>query len=95
MRINVQLPSVWRTDEYLADNYNPLKANKGTIMLFQNEVSQAGADAGSLSLWLAVHWWEVDILSTAPAPTTTTGLGGQKSDLGSHQSHIQCEHYMG
>lgn len=48
MRIKVQLPSVWQTDVYLAENYNPFKANKSTIMLFQHEVSQAGADAGSL-----------------------------------------------
>lgn len=50
MRIKVQLPSVWRTDEYLADNYNPLKANKSTVMLFQHEVRHADADAGSLLL---------------------------------------------
>ena len=48
--IRVPHPSVWRTDEYLADNYNPLKANKSTIVLFQHEVSQAGADAGSFPL---------------------------------------------
>lgn len=47
MRIKVQLPSVWRTDEYLADYYNPLKANKNTFMLFQREVNHADADADS------------------------------------------------
>lgn len=50
MRIKVRLPSVWRTDEYLADNYNPLKANKSTIMLFQHEVNHADADADSFLL---------------------------------------------
>lgn len=50
MRIMVQVPSVRWTDVYLADNYNPFKANKSTVMLFQHEVSKAGADAGSLPL---------------------------------------------
>lgn len=47
MRIKVQVPSVWRADVCLADNYNPFKANKSAIMLFQHEGSQAGADTGS------------------------------------------------
>lgn len=47
LRIKVQVPSVWRADVYLADNYNPFKANKSTIMLFQHEGSQAWADTGS------------------------------------------------
>lgn len=55
IRIKVQLPSVWRTDAYLAHNYNPLKANKSAMLLFQHDVSQAGADAGLFPLigcWL-------------------------------------------
>lgn len=47
MRIKVQVPSVWRADVCLADNYNPFKANKSAIMLFQHEGSKAGADTGS------------------------------------------------
>ncbi|CAB1453691.1 unnamed protein product [Pleuronectes platessa] len=37
-------------DEYLADNYNPLKANKSTNMLLHREVSQAKTNAGCLPL---------------------------------------------
>lgn len=50
IRIKVQVPSVWRADVYLADNYNPFKANKSTIMLLQHEGSQAGDETGSCFL---------------------------------------------
>lgn len=65
MRIKVQLPSVWRTDEYLADNYNPLKANKSTIALFQHEVNHADTDADS---FLLIGWTLIRHPIYSPSP---------------------------
>lgn len=59
MRIKVQVPSVWRADVYLADNYNPFKANKK-----RHHAVSAWGEAGrrhhSPAFWLAVSWWEVE-----------------------------------
>lgn len=79
MRIKVQVPSVWRADVYLADNYNPFKANKSTILLFQHEGSQAGL---LLPDWLSGDERQKE----TSVPATVSGLAGHRSNLGSHQS---------
>lgn len=77
MRIKVQLPSVWRADEYLADNYNPLKGNKSTIMLFR------GGWCGLLSVWLAASWGEAAYPRALQFPATalTTAPGIWRSEV--------------
>lgn len=92
MRIRVQLPSVWRTDVHLADNYNPLKANKCGGVLFQHELSRC---RGWRRLFPS-DWSPADERQTSASDSTTaSGLAGQRSGPGSHQSCIRCELYMG
>lgn len=91
MRITVQLPSVrrtegrqdGRTDVHLADNYNPLKANKRAIVLFQQEMSPIRRRL------LLPRDWPAD--GGLPLRTTAWGLVGQRSEQGSLQSRVCCE----
>lgn len=75
-----------RMDVHLADNYNPLKANKGAVFLLQQEMSQ-------IRRWcqlLLHHDWLPDDTGLRLC-TTAWGLAGRRSEQGSHQSCGRCQ----
>lgn len=74
-----------RTDVHLADNYNPLKANKRAIVLFQQEMSPIRRRCRLL----LPRDWPAD--GGLPLRTTVWGLAGQRSEQGSLQSRVCCE----
>lgn len=77
-------------DVHLADNYNPLKANKGAVFLLRQKMSQIRRQC---QLLLHRDWLPGE--AGLHLRTTAWGLAGRRSGQGSHQSCVCCQLYAG